>query len=316
VSCALLSPLEVVKTRLQSSLVTTNRLPPHRLAAQIVRMEGFRGLYRGLFPHLLGVGPSRAFYFGSYSMMKHALGEGAGGGGLSGPPLHLLASTIASLVSCTIMSPVWVIKTRLQLQATPPEPMLDMARRLYSGGDSRTVISLPHEPYRGVADAFARVHREEGWRAFYRGLSASYLGVIETAVQFTMYSELKAYVIESRSAHLRAALESGDAVSGLTPNSTGADIRREAYSDGVAFATSAAAKLLAAVATYPHEVLRTRLREARGSSHPGIVETGLAIYRVEGLRGLYGGMSVHLLRTVPNAAIMIMIVERFTGGEV
>ncbi len=33
------------------------------------------------------------------------------------------------------------------------------------------------------------------------------------------------------------------------------------------------------------------------------------IYTREGLRGLYGGMPAHLMKTVPNAAIMYVVLE-------
>ena len=36
------------------------------------------------------------------------------------------------------------------------------------------------------------------------------------------------------------------------------------------------------------------------------------VLKEEGWAGMYGGMGVHLLRTVPNAAIMFMIVEALT----
>ena len=36
-------------------------------------------------------------------------------------------------------------------------------------------------------DAIRRIYREEGMRSFFRGLSVSYLGLTETAIQFTWY---------------------------------------------------------------------------------------------------------------------------------
>ena len=292
-SCVLLSPLEVIKTRQQSAACGLRRgVRADTLAREIWAAEGARGFYRGLIPHLLGVGPARAFYFGGYAYAKRELG---GPGGLTGPKLHLTAAALASIVSSSIMCPVWVIKVRLQLAGAP------------CGGEGGLT---QQRPYKGVVDAFRRVYAEEGIGAFYRGLSASYLGVAETALQFALYGELKDYVIQSR--RNAAAIASANAAAAhLPPPPPTPD-----YPDSIAFWTSAAAKLVAAVGTYPHEVLRTRMREKGGSErYSGIIVTTRRILAEEGVRGLYGGMAVHLLRTVPNAAILLMVVEKATGGK-
>jgi solute carrier family 25 protein 33/36 len=78
---------------------------------------------------------------------------------------------------------------------------------------------------------------------------------------------------------------------------------------------AASAKLIAAVCTYPHEVIRTRLREQRVATlenphkYTGLLQALRLIFHEEGLAGLYGGMSTHLLRVVPNAAIMFWTYE-------
>lgn len=81
----------------------------------------------------------------------------------------------------------------------------------------------------------------------------------------------------------------------------------------------ATAKLIASVSTYPHEVLRTRMREAANSGpnprYRGLVHAVREIVRAEGMRGLYGGLLVHQLRTVPNAAILFFVVELVVGGQ-
>jgi solute carrier family 25 protein 33/36 len=290
VSCVLFSPLEVLKTKQQSSAF--RQLGVTRLAAQIWRGEGAAGFYRGLVPHLAGVGPARALYFGGYRWCK----QHAASTGLTGRYLDFLSGAAAMVTSVTIMSPLWVVKTRYQLQPSQPgaPPM-----------------------FSGMGDAFQQVYRREGLRAFYRGLSASYLGVFETALQFALYGELK----ERRTAVRLAALRA-EAAAGARPPlpADPAALARLAYDDGSAFWTSAASKLVAAVVTYPHEVLRTRMREAAvGPGAPrygGLRQSVALILREEGVRGLYGGMAVHLLRTVPNAAVLVLVVEKVTGGEV
>lgn len=77
---------------------------------------------------------------------------------------------------------------------------------------------------------------------------------------------------------------------------------------------SAVAKMTASLATYPHEVVRTRLQTQRRlllqSDAPrkrsGIVRTTRKILHFEGWRGLYKGLSVNLIRTVPNSAVTML----------
>jgi len=167
-------PLEVVKTRLQSS-----NSPQHSVRvgysriwgtlSQIVVQEGVVGLFRGLGPTLVGVAPARAIYFWAYSSAKHALNTSLPP---NTPTVHILAAASAGLASSCSTNPLWVIKTRLQLE-------------------SKKASS-------SVAFIVKTIYQESGVKGFWAGITASAWGISETVVHFVIYEELKKRLEELR----------------------------------------------------------------------------------------------------------------------
>jgi len=260
-------PLEVVKSKLQSSGIAGAKMTSVRVVARrIFDSEGIRGFFRGLLPTLVGILPARATYFWGYATTKQQLIPRFGENSL----VHIASAAVAGIVSNTITNPIWVLKTRLQLEA---------------GESSRL--------YTGYGQACIRVFREEGIRGFFRGLSASYWGVTEGAIHFLIYERLKK-LLEGRN-ELSGKTEPGK----LTP---------------LQYLSSAAtSKMVASALTYPHEVVRTRMREVplpnQLPKYRTMVQSLRTIAREEGRRGLYAGMGTHLARVVPNAALMFMVYE-------
>ncbi|KAJ6624906.1 mitochondrial carrier [Mycena sp. CBHHK59/15] len=118
-------------------------------------------------------------------------------------------------------------------------------------------------------------------------LSASYLGVTEGTIQWVLYERLK---------RITAGTEGkGGALEWL----------------GM-LGSAGTAKCVASLVTYPHEVIRTRLRQPKVNGvlkYTGLLQTLRLIIAEEGARRLYGGLSAHLMRVVPNAAVMYSIYE-------
>lgn len=144
------------------------------------------------------------------------------------------------------------------------------------------------EQYRNALDCVVKILRHEGVRGMYKGLSASYLGVAEGTIQWVLYERLK----------------------GINSRTTG----RGPVAEWAGMLGSAgAAKCVASLITYPHEVLRTRLRQPVGPDgvvkYSGLLQTLRLVLAEEGARALYGGLSAHLMRVVPNAAVMYSIYE-------
>ncbi|KAA0158735.1 hypothetical protein FNF27_04512 [Cafeteria roenbergensis] len=280
VASSVLTPLEVVKTRLQASGATRMRLD--KILVNIMKTEGIRGLWRGVGINVLGVAPARAVHFSAYNYFKTQAGDNFG---IHGTPQHLIAGAMASCTAATVTSPIWVIKTRVQLQRAPIK------------GQAMTAAEMA---YATPLSAIRAIAKTEGFPGFFRGLTASYLGVGESAMQFALYEAL-------RGAYLRAY------------HPRGGPEERASLPMGASLVLGAAAKLVASAVTYPHEVVRTRMREIPPEGSGGrpvygsVVSTVKTVLRQEGVRGLYGGMLPHLVRTVPNAAILLLVVEAVSG---
>jgi len=145
--------------------------------------------------------------------------------------------------------------------------------------------SVGQRAYAGYGDAVSSIFKEEGIAGFYKGICASYWGCAEGAIQFLIYEQLKKRNMEKSS---------------------------KPPSKLQFFCSAAIAKGVAAIATYPHEVARTRLREQAREGvfrYSGMWQTIGLIAKEEGRSGLYGGMGVHLMKVVPNSAIMFLTYE-------
>lgn len=287
-------PLDVIKTKLQAQRKVVGQQGYEGIidtVKSVLRHDGLRGMYRGLGPTILGYLPTWAIYFAVYDGIKSYFGQ---------PPfitatrerlypaaqvkgyqpvmrehpwsLHIFSAMAAGAASTFCTNPLWVIKTRFMTQ-------------------SRDEVK-----YRHTLDAALTIYRSEGPRAFYRGLFPSLLGITHVAVQFPLYEQLK----------ILAQGQSDDPLSSQT-----------------ILLCSAVAKMTASIATYPHEVIRTRLQTQRRpladdmssdgmiKRHPrgGIIYTTKKIIRKEGWTGLYKGLSINLIRTVPNSAVTMLTYE-------
>ncbi|EJT96599.1 mitochondrial carrier [Dacryopinax primogenitus] len=140
------------------------------------------------------------------------------------------------------------------------------------------------QPFTSSLACIRHILAHEGIPGLYKGLSASYLGCAESTIQWTLYENFKSSV-RGR----------GGATEWL----------------GM-LGAAGAAKMIASLITYPHEVVRTRLRQPIENGrvkYRGLIQTFTVVIREEGVRSLYGGLSAHLLRVVPNAAVMYSIYE-------
>jgi solute carrier family 25, member 33/36 len=138
--------------------------------------------------------------------------------------VHLLAAISAGVVVSTATNPIWLVKTRLQLDKSNSE-----------SGQSRST-----RQYKNSLDCAVKVFRNEGLRGLYKGLSASYLGISEGALQWILYEQMKIYLAKKEALALSISDDEG--------------YRNISRAWGGKIGAAGGAKLVAAIVTYPHEV--------------------------------------------------------------
>jgi solute carrier family 25 protein 33/36 len=185
--------------------------------------ESVFGLWRGITPTLIGVMPARAVYFGSYSTFKEKFSNY----GMKGRLYNFLSAAGAGSISATLCCPIWVVKTRLQLMPAHAKAAAATARQnVVSVGfaevDAAVGATKARPQFSSIRQVALDMYRREGPRAFFRGLSASYWGISESAIQFALYEECKDHIEEPTNLKY--------------------------------FLTAGACKLVASICTYPHEV--------------------------------------------------------------
>ncbi|KFG81420.1 mitochondrial carrier protein [Metarhizium anisopliae] len=338
-------PLDVIKTKLQAQgvyrvLQDGRHVGQPRMynglsgtASVIWREEGIRGMYRGLGPIVMGYLPTWAVWFTVYNKSKvwmaqyssrfspSSHGRTARFRGLSFTDMiadntHLInfwSSIIAGASSTIVTNPIWVIKTRLMSQSH--SPARDHAHYMFpKPGNTPTARPTLNHPwhYRSTLDAARKMYTSEGLVSFYSGLTPALLGLTHVAVQFPTYEYLKTQ---------------------FTGQGMG-EGAGEAHWFGI-LSASVLSKILASSATYPHEVIRTRLQTQRrpvageqflqglgiaapdpakdptvdGRKYRGIVMTFRTILREEGWRAFYAGLGTNMMRAVPAATVTMLTYE-------
>jgi len=267
-------------------------------------------MYRGLGPIILGYLPTWAVWFTIYGKSKEYLSRS-----IANPfVVNFWSSIIAGASSTMVTNPIWVIKTRLMSQVSR---------------NSTSHNGWPPWQYKSTVDAFKKMYRTEGILSFYSGLTPALLGLTHVAVQFPAYEYLRTKFTGK-----------GMGMPGEADDSS--------HWFGV-LSASVISKIMASSATYPHEVIRTRLQTQQRSvpsafseyvafrgglegsennGHPsllqkaktvlprykGLVSTFRTILREEGWRAFYAGMGTNMMRAVP-AATTTMITYEFVINE-
>lgn len=232
VSMTLTYPLMAISTR---AAVDRSKHPSETLlnaVSKVIAKEGISGLYDGLSSSLIGIGVTNfVYYFFFEGSRDFIVTSKRLTGAHVTSQLSTLESIVAGLISGTatavISNPIWVINTRQTVRgnkqansdAAPGTPAAPVVRRLSFLATLRNVVE------------------KDGVLALWRGLGPALVLVTNPVLQYTVFEQIKNWVVRSRTALGR---------------------KGELLSDLDFFLLGAISKLVATSITYPQIVIKAR----------------------------------------------------------
>jgi solute carrier family 25 folate transporter 32 len=266
----------------------------------IVKADGWKGLYRGLSPNVAGNSASWGLYFLWYTMIKERMSASNRDLELSTGEVkklsagqHLLAASESGAITALMTNPIWVVKTRMF--TTPQSTAASTA-----AGAGTAAARAPPEVYRGLWHGLVSIYRTEGLRGWYKGAGLALFGVSNGAIQFMAYEELKKW-------RTSVAARKQQRSEGHTRP---VDTSMIKLSNAEYIVMSGVSKVAAILLTYPYQVVRSRIQNhATSHIYPNIRTCMRLTYTHEGVRAFYKGLVPNLVRILPGTCVTFVVYE-------
>lgn len=289
-------PLQTVNTRQQTERVAKEGgrlLHPTPPAAggstlvqilQVVRTEGWGGLYSGLKPSLFGTAASQGIYYYFYQVFKNkaeaiavARRKKGHGDGTVGMFSWLVVAAFAGSLNVLLTNPIWVLVTRMQTHTQAERKIMEAKREalLMEASERNFIGSTLQDKLAQLDSTKPRAYRTlHAAREVYNeaGIIGFWKGIIPTLI--------------------------------------------------MVFLLGAVAKLGATVSTYPLLVVKSRLQakqEIGGNillRYSGTLDAIMKMFRYEGLTCFYKGMSTKIVQSVLAASVLFMVKEELVKAIV
>lgn len=261
---ATLYPILVLKTRQQ---VSQTQVSCWSVGANILRREGFCGLYRGFGASLMGTIPARALYTGALEITKSVVGTTTIQLGFSDPAAAAVTNAAAGLSAAVAAQLVWtpvdVISQKLMVQGTQG-------------------LSQISTNYRGGIEAFTSIVKTEGFRGLYRGSGISILTYAPSnALWWTSYCIMQRMVWGSLGYRRKREEHNRE----FTTPGTKMVVTVQGFSAAIAGG-------VVALVTTPLDTIKTRLQVLEGAENikPTITQTVRNLVKEGGWGACYRGL--------------------------
>jgi len=230
-----------------------------------------------------------------------------------GPKEHFTASCLAGACMVALTNPLWLIKTRLQLQ----NPHL---QQQISQHPTTKAAQQLKPAYRGIFHAAYTIVQEEGILALYKGSIPALMLVSHGGIQFVTYEFLKGHFADFTNNGKGSSVNQRKESGGRSKGTIG-----ERLIDSLGYLVmGAVSKFVASTTTYPLQVIKARLQQrsqvvelseitgeiiVTNREYSGVLDCVGKIWRNEGIGGFFKGCVTNAIRVAPSAAITFVTYE-------
>ncbi|XP_034486496.1 solute carrier family 25 member 40 [Drosophila innubila] len=219
-------------------------------------------------------------------------------------PLQQVASACSgAMITACFMTPLDVIKTRMQSQQTRSNKCFlycnGLMDHLFScGSNSYSSMGKNMKPqFTSTLDALLKISRHEGISALWSGLGPTLVSALpSTVVYFVAYEQFKARYIAIYKNHF------------APPVSLGIDSNQKELPLVVPMLSGVTARIFAVTFVSPIELVRTKMQSKR-LSYAQMMSFVRNVIALQGITGLWRGLPPTILRDVPFSGIYWPIYE-------
>ncbi|KAF4616855.1 hypothetical protein D9613_008749 [Agrocybe pediades] len=285
-------PFDLTKVRLQSQVLdaTARFNGPIDCLKQTWQKEGIRGLYRGLPAPIVGAMAENASLFLAYGEFQTLIRRFTHRPLEDKLPLYqlALAAAGAGAVTSFILTPIELVKCKMQVQMIAPQAAV-------------TPGTVPR-PLPGPISVLFTVIRSTGLRGLWLGHTGTLIRETGGTAAWFGTKEYVASLLLAR----RARLE----------NTTVSPTELRPWESALSGACAGAAFNFA---LFPADSVKSTMQTAE-ELRPTVVggpqvpklsfgQTFMAMYRAQGIKGLYAGCGITVARSIPSSAIIFLIYD-------
>ncbi|KAF8886507.1 mitochondrial carrier domain-containing protein [Infundibulicybe gibba] len=277
-------PFDLTKVRLQAQVLesTARFSGPIDCLNKTWRNEGFRGLYRGLPAPIVGAMVENASLFLSYNEIQNFIRFVNHQSSSEKPslPQLALAAAGAGAVTSFLLTPIELVKCKMQVQMLVAPPAIASAGRRHLLGPLSVLMS---------------VIRTNGLRGLWLGHTGTLIRETGGTAAWFGTKEFVASLLVARRIKR-------DHTSSLPPASAQ---QLRTWESAVSGACAGAAFNLA---LFPADTVKS-IMQTEEELRPTVGGTLRAMYLAQGIKGLYAGCGITVARSIPSSAMIFVIYD-------